>query len=167
MLIIERTKDTSAEPVDDMVTIISMHSHLKPNVYSETEDDFGMMLETVRNIAGGSLLVNIESYTGSNGNLRCRTLPDDNRAMLLRNGVVFATLDTICDRLSGDIEKQYYDRVKNFMHKRVAYMNGDLFIVKQVEDDKVVCSSDICYGIADARKVARDIDATEKISVFP
>ena len=153
---IERTvRDSrSARPRDELVTIVSSHSQLRPDECCSSNTLVGV---TNKNLASGSMfMLDLVSYTSAKGKIRWKLLQPGPEAVRLRNGFVYARASLVLDRFPVDPDKLYKEHILEFMRRYVGYLNNDIFVVKHIGGNgDVISSSGECYGRSQARELAR------------
>jgi hypothetical protein len=150
-----------------MISILSTHVGIKPVGLSETAADLDDMVQLCQDIPGGVYIVNVRSYTKPNGLILAKVLGNSENDVFRRNGVVFASIGSVLDKFKSDPERSYVRHVREFLTKYVAYLNNDLYVVKQIENGVTTSSSDVCYGKAAAFVQAREMDDSAQINWYP
>lgn len=155
---IERTvhSEKTTKPVDSLITIASTHSQLEPGVRLSSNDlSLAVQHKVCRRT---NFVLDLVSYTTPEGRIRWRVLKSGADAVLKRNGFIYADADVVLDRFEDNPDSGFLNYVLDFMRRYVGYLNGDVFVVKAIDDSgQLISVSGECYGRRQAKLVAREL----------
>ena len=156
---IERTSrsNQSVKPVDNRLIVASTHIQLEPQVQL-TAGDLSLMTAHRRVSHKSNFVLDLVSYTVPAGKIRWRLLEPGPDVVLKRNGFIYADADFVLDRFRDNPDKGFHSYVQDFLRRYVGFLNGDIFVVKLIDDSgSLVSVSGECYGKKQANTVAREL----------